>query len=101
MINAEQYVHEVLSTSDTTPSHKATSAGEPVLESVNYKLALAKGICCLPLRGLCKKRCGKKEPPLWTVVQGLLLGGRSQAELPGVGKQGSEGVSAKQRESVG
>ena len=39
----------------------------------------------------CKKRRGKKEPPLWTVVQGLLLGGSSRAELPGVGKQGSEG----------
>ncbi|XP_069429663.1 uncharacterized protein [Ovis canadensis] len=31
----------------------------------------------------CKKRRGKKEPPLWAVVQGLLLGGRSRAELPG------------------
>ena len=39
----------------------------------------------------CKKRHRKKEPPLWTVDQGLLLGGRSQAELPGAGKQGSEG----------
>ena len=39
----------------------------------------------------CKKRRGKKEPPLWTVDQGLLLGGRSWAELPGAGKQGSEG----------
>ena len=33
----------------------------------------------------CKKRCGKKEQPLWIVVQGLLLGGRSRAELPGGG----------------
>ena len=38
----------------------------------------------------CKKRHRKKEPPLWTVDQGLLLGGCSQAELPGAGKQGSE-----------
>ena len=49
VINTEQHVHEVLSTSVTTPSHKATSAGEPVLESVNYKLVLAKGIWHLPL----------------------------------------------------
>ena len=40
----------------------------------------------------CKKRRGKKEPPLWTVEQGLLLGGHSRAELPGAGKQGREGV---------
>ena len=39
----------------------------------------------------CKKRHGKKEPPLWTVDQGLLLGGRSRAELPGAGEQESEG----------
>ena len=38
----------------------------------------------------CKQRRRKKEPPLWTVVQGLLLGGRSRAELLGAGKQGSE-----------
>ena len=50
---------------------------------------------------MCKKRRGKKEPPLWTVDQGLLLGGHSRAELPGAGKQGSEGGSAKQRESAG
>ena len=49
----------------------------------------------------CKKRRGKKEPPLWTVDQGLLLGGRSRAELQGAGKQGSDGGSAKQRESAG
>ena len=49
VINAEQHVREVLSTSDTMPSHKAPSAGEPVLESVNYKWVLAKGICRLPL----------------------------------------------------
>ena len=39
----------------------------------------------------CKKCRGKKEPPLWTVYQGLLLGGRSRAELPGAGEQGSQG----------
>ena len=39
----------------------------------------------------CKKRHGKKEPPLWTVDQGLLLGDRSRGELPGAGEQGSEG----------
>ena len=39
----------------------------------------------------CKKRRGKKEPPLWTIDQGLLLGGRSRAELPGAGKQGDKG----------
>ena len=44
-----------------------------------------------PQDGNCKKRRGKKEPPLWTVDQGLLLGGRSRAELPGVGEQGREG----------
>ena len=46
---------------------------------------------CLRSHPKCKKRRGKKEPPLWTVDQGLLLGGRSQAELQGAGKQGSEG----------
>ena len=49
----------------------------------------------------CKKCGGKKEPPLWTIVQGLLLGGPSRAKLPGAGKQGSQGGSAKQRESAG
>ena len=39
----------------------------------------------------CKKRRGKKGPPLWTIDQGRLLGGRSWAELPGAGEQGSEG----------
>ena len=56
----------------------------------------------MSILGQCKKRRGKKEPPLWTVDQGLLLGGHSQAELLGAGKQGSEeGGSAKQRESAG
>ena len=48
----------------------------------------------------CKKHRGKKEPPLWTVDQGLLLGGRSWAELPGAGKQGSEGGAVCEEKGV-
>ena len=40
----------------------------------------------------CKKRRGKKEPPLWTVDQGLLLGGRSRAELRGRVSKEAKGV---------
>ena len=48
----------------------------------------------------CKKHRGKKEPPLWTVDQGLLLGGRSWAELPGAGKHGSEGGAVCEAKGV-
>ena len=52
----------------------------------------SKGLKGLNIRHeTCKKRRGKKEPTLWTIDQGLLLGSRSPAELPGAGKQGSEG----------
>ena len=64
-----------------------------VFSDKNHNLQSSKRIqflTCYRMRQNCKKRHGKKEPPLWTVVQGLLLGGRSPAELLGAGKQGSE-----------